>query len=72
MHIFLMYMNWLSVLAFNIVTQNTLQETEEIRMPPVTSFYDKSPLADSTATILRLDRLKCLFFVILRRKKSLR
>lgn len=40
MHIFLMYMNWLSVLAFNIGTQITLQETEDIRMPPVTSFYD--------------------------------
>ena len=41
-------------------------------MSPVNSFDDYSPWADSTETISRLDRIACLFIVILHRKYSQR
>lgn len=40
------------------------------RMPPMNSLDDYLPWADSTATISRLDRTSCIFFVNLHRKYS--
>lgn len=39
-------------------------------MPPVKSFNEFSPWADSPETISQLDRITCLFDVILHRKYS--